>query len=119
MVTEPWVPVTAVPTLAPFFFNDTATSEIYSLSLPDALPIFSTLPVALLPGVPLAVPPASVASPVSATATGASSAPWMVIVSVVEEVSRAEARRVGKERRSRGWPDHQKKCSAAALVLMT
>src|SRR3989339_192123 len=25
-----------------FFFNDTATSEIYSLSLPDALPIFHT-----------------------------------------------------------------------------
>src|SRR2546430_11736614 len=33
-----------------FFFNDTATTEIYTLSLPDALPIFVTeklrLPVA-------------------------------------------------------------------------
>src|SRR5438552_11868598 len=28
-----------------FFFNDTATTEIYTLSLHDALPIFSTTPV--------------------------------------------------------------------------
>src|SRR3989449_3747585 len=28
------------PTLAFFFFNDTATTEIYTLSLHDALPIF-------------------------------------------------------------------------------
>src|SRR5215467_6807587 len=27
-----------------FFFNDTATTEIYTLSLHDALPIFATLP---------------------------------------------------------------------------
>src|SRR2546429_5307421 len=27
-----------------FFFNDTATTEIYTLSLHDALPIFDTLP---------------------------------------------------------------------------
>src|SRR5260370_19910507 len=27
------------PSAARFFFNDTATSEIYTLSLPDALPI--------------------------------------------------------------------------------
>src|SRR3712207_9162688 len=32
-----------------FFFNDTATTEIYTLSLHDALPIF-TSPVAWLPG---------------------------------------------------------------------
>src|SRR5260221_8190263 len=30
-----------------FFFNDTATTEIYTLSLHDALPIFSTGKVAL------------------------------------------------------------------------
>src|SRR5688572_31854083 len=29
-----------------FFFNDTATTEIYTLSLHDALPIWSTRPVA-------------------------------------------------------------------------
>src|SRR3712207_8904942 len=28
-----------------FFFNDTATTEIYTLSLHDALPIFVTMPV--------------------------------------------------------------------------
>src|SRR3712207_7279056 len=32
-----------------FFFNDTATTEIYTLSLHDALPIFSQLGVADLP----------------------------------------------------------------------
>ena len=30
-----------------FFFNDTATTEIYTLSLHDALPIFSILPLLL------------------------------------------------------------------------
>src|SRR2546425_10889377 len=40
-----------------FFFNDTATTEIYTLSLHDALPIFP-------PGAPAAAGPA-------ATATGA------------------------------------------------
>src|SRR5476649_3092335 len=28
-----------------FFFNDTATTEIYTLSLHDALPIFARLPI--------------------------------------------------------------------------
>src|SRR5688572_31631643 len=31
-----------------FFFNDTATSEIYTLSLHDALPIYSASPSALV-----------------------------------------------------------------------
>src|SRR3982751_7150286 len=31
-----------------FFFNDTATTEIYTLSLHDALPIFMRLPFPLL-----------------------------------------------------------------------
>src|SRR5260370_25839996 len=31
-----------------FFFNDTATTEIYTLSLHDALPIYTGLPVELL-----------------------------------------------------------------------
>src|SRR3712207_7317789 len=35
----------SVPTF--FFFNDTATTEIYTLSLHDALPIFSALIMAL------------------------------------------------------------------------
>src|SRR3989442_3116107 len=33
--------VSAVPVFLVFFFNDTATTEIYTLSLHDALPIFS------------------------------------------------------------------------------
>src|SRR3712207_7866613 len=33
-----------------FFFNDTATTEIYTLSLHDALPIFLFIEVALMPG---------------------------------------------------------------------
>src|SRR5215210_8054261 len=32
-----------------FFFNDTATTEIYTLSLHDALPIFPSGPNAILP----------------------------------------------------------------------
>src|SRR5258706_253644 len=32
-----------------FFFNDTATTEFYSLSLPDALPIFVPEPVIVPP----------------------------------------------------------------------
>src|SRR5258707_6313126 len=34
----------------PFFFNDTATTEIYTLSLHDALPIWATVPPAALAG---------------------------------------------------------------------
>src|SRR2546422_499738 len=33
-------PITATHRIAAFFFNDTATTEIYTLSLHDALPIF-------------------------------------------------------------------------------
>src|SRR6266496_5750202 len=35
-----------------FFFNDTATTEIYTLSLHDALPIYSWVRVAYLADVP-------------------------------------------------------------------
>src|SRR5256885_14417904 len=47
-----------------FFFNDTATTEIYTLSLHDALPIFRSairLIVAMLE--PLGVPEAATAEP--------------------------------------------------------
>src|SRR5690348_18220259 len=33
-----------------FFFNDTATTEIYTLSLHDALPIWATKSFSLIPG---------------------------------------------------------------------
>src|SRR3712207_8121987 len=36
-----------------FFFNDTATTEIYTLSLHDALPIFRLLPLRLPVPLPL------------------------------------------------------------------
>src|SRR6266436_2907135 len=39
-LTLPRLGVTALQRLASFFFNDTATTEIYTLSLHDALPIF-------------------------------------------------------------------------------
>src|SRR5258708_33093406 len=39
------------PLFFSFFFNDTATTEIYTLSLHDALPISYTRPVALYLGV--------------------------------------------------------------------
>src|SRR5438094_10236472 len=37
-----WIPLlrTGCPLSSSFFFNDTATTEIYTLSLHDALPIF-------------------------------------------------------------------------------
>src|SRR5256885_2206623 len=35
--------MTRAPTLIFFFFNDTATTEIYTLSLHDALPIFDIM----------------------------------------------------------------------------
>src|SRR5258706_4203411 len=34
-----------------FFFNDTATTEIYTLSLHDALPIYRSKAIARVPGV--------------------------------------------------------------------
>jgi hypothetical protein len=48
--------------------------------------LVSTLPVALLPAVPLLVPPASTAVALSATAVGLSFWPWMVTVTWVVEV---------------------------------
>ena len=47
------------------------------------------MPVGLVPAVPLAMPPASTAVAVSATATTASLAPWMVTVRVVVLVAPA------------------------------
>src|SRR5258708_19104818 len=45
-------PLSALPTL--FFFNDTATTEIYTLSLHDALPIFIASPLLVPAASPLA-----------------------------------------------------------------
>src|SRR5579863_10601220 len=40
-----------------FFFNDTATTEIYTLSLHDALPIWCSAPSASLPPSTICSPP--------------------------------------------------------------
>ncbi|MNO01657.1 hypothetical protein D3C81_2218650 [compost metagenome] len=55
-----------------------------SSGLPDSgsVSLPSTLPVALLPRVLLLTPPASTAVPLSATATGVSLRPWMLMVRV-------------------------------------
>src|SRR2546422_4225163 len=39
-----------------FFFNDTATTEIYTLSLHDALPISSKQPISTFKAIPGSVP---------------------------------------------------------------
>src|SRR2546422_2348224 len=48
-----------------FFFNDTATTEIYTLSLHDALPISTTLPVVS-------------GSPATGAGTTSPSTPWAI-----------------------------------------
>src|SRR5256886_14745106 len=100
-----------------FFFNDTATTEIYTLSLHDALPIFLSLLggiAGLLAGSALAAL-VQVASPLPARVTG-----WSVAVALglgisvgivfgvypAHRAARSEERRVGKECRSRWSPYH-------------
>src|SRR3712207_6860194 len=46
-----------------FFFNDTATTEIYTLSLHDALPIYQLLSVAAQEAVVFSAPTPGVPSP--------------------------------------------------------
>src|SRR5256885_14246794 len=104
-----------------FFFNDTATTEIYTLSLHDALPI----------SLPAAERRARCAGP-GRWPDGISTAAWhggalardsergsyrypLFLEQVAEHgidlagVRRSEERRVGKEGRSRWSPDHLKK----------
>src|SRR5258708_34925434 len=55
LVIEGFAGVTAIDTSVAFFFNDTATTEIYTLSLHDALPISPTAvakPVTLIVATP-------------------------------------------------------------------
>src|SRR2546427_11399872 len=53
-----------------FFFNDPATTEIYPLSLHDALPISRLLPIALPPATALAAAPAFADPPHHARGNG-------------------------------------------------
>ena len=79
----------AAPTVPPVMADTVLVSP-----LSTSVSLVSTLPLGSVPAVLLAVPPASVALAVSATATGASSAPWMVTVSVDEAVKPALLRMV-------------------------
>src|SRR5438034_11136384 len=86
-----------------FFFNDTPTTEIYTLSLHDALPICCARCCAPLtawrpvcPGIACARAPA---------ARKCRRASWM------RTPIRSEERRVGKECRSRWWAEDYKKKS--------
>src|SRR5258708_16090749 len=58
-----------------FFFNDTATTEIYTLSLPDALPILPLRPIRTV-GVVSSVLPPFATSPVTGST---SSVTWLMI----------------------------------------
>src|SRR2546430_13888234 len=90
-----------------FFFNDTATTEIYTLSLHDALPISSTVarisdsfPVERQNAIrqELAMALAAVLTQILLPTKNGGRMP-----------ARSEERRVGEEGRSRGAPDHLKK----------
>src|SRR3989449_9290628 len=106
-----------------FFFNDTATTEIYTLSLHDALPIFTQNAAAKVTGLPkakvqvhnhllgggfgrrLEVDFITRAVQVAKQVTG----PVQVLWSREEDIQhdmRSEERRVGKECRSRWSPYH-------------
>src|SRR2546428_681986 len=95
-----------------FFFNVSATSEIYPLSLHDALPISSALAVSRH-GVTLAVEPAGWLVKLKPTVPcGAVLVPESVSATLTVQVAgllagvRSEERRVGEEGRSRWSPDH-------------
>src|SRR3989454_703982 len=80
-----------------FFFNDTATTEIYPLPLHDALPIFATGDYAF-----------QAVSSGDANYNGSTSLcePFSVGKADTTTATRSEARRVGKEGRSRWAPYH-------------
>src|SRR2546425_9917408 len=84
-----------------FFFNDTATTEIYTLSLHDALPIFLVLVLALryAPLVRDGLIFAAWAVPLHLLTAAAA-------ITALVALWRSEERRVGKECRSRWSPYH-------------
>src|SRR2546422_11505401 len=95
-----------------FFFNDTATTEIYTLSLHDALPIWPPLvrgPRAVhledLPG----TRPRRDGADDRVAGPGLGVGLWRIPVcrfALVPRIVRSEERRVGKECRSRWSPYH-------------
>src|SRR2546428_11474726 len=96
-----------------FFFNDTATTEIYTLSLHDALPIckvryqgeqlrWRQSPAATGRRLPMK----SLRTMWSSTDFGASELTRYASAVMCREARRSEERRVGKECRSRWSPYH-------------
>src|SRR5260370_28195006 len=77
-----------------FFFNDTATTEIYTLSLHDALPILAIAPLVLLRLIAglWVIDTVSLAVPVTVTPSGL--VPWSVAVLVIEPASMSACVRV-------------------------
>src|SRR3712207_7998729 len=81
-----------------FFFNDTATTEIYTLSLHDALPIFSSIPRSTPQPVPIrprssrssVVTPAEVAW--SASVMGSGPGPMASCIRSEEHTSELQSR---------------------------
>src|SRR2546430_17405922 len=88
-----------------FFFNDTATTEIYTLSLHDALPICDEMAVTLLRPLGTVAWPASFA-PHATTVPSDLSATPAAPAAMARTLLRSEERRVGKECRSRWSPYH-------------
>src|SRR3712207_9588529 len=93
-----------------FFFNDTATTEIYTLSLHDALPIYAHLPNEAMPCSAAGAP--STGSPSARTASAQSPPPhWCSPHSTAEP---GEKTSVGGFRRpavhGRTWSDHGDRC---------
>src|SRR3712207_9059888 len=111
-----------------FFFNDTATTEIYTLSLHDALPILSTLeirdlhvsvdtedgPKEILKGVTLTIRAGETHAIMGPNGSGKSTLAYSVAghpkytvtggTVTLDGQDRSEERRVGKECRSRWSP---------------
>src|SRR5258708_38195142 len=104
-----------------FFFNDTATTEIYTLSLHDALPIYQNSsactvaaqgPVAAGKGMQASkCVSGTAATGITASVEGTvTSTWWQEGVNIVNGILyRSEERRVGEECRSRWAPYHLKK----------
>ena len=82
------VPGVPEPSLAPERMAVTVPLPGNGVSLlSTSVSLLSTLPLALAPAVPLRVPPASMAAPVSLLAIGASFAPLIVMVRTAVSIS--------------------------------
>src|SRR2546430_17298794 len=94
-----------------FFFNDTATTEIYTLSLHDALPIFARATI----GVPTLIRPQSKTSlPVDSTSRPPT---WIVTCAAVPKSTLCRHRRAGQDRKSTRLNSSHSQISYAVFCL--